>query len=214
MSREIHPTVSELRAARETVKDALTSANVSFPLETDVSVELGWDGSDFVTREVDGAAGYADYPDTIEISFNTHAEEWQASLASTAAHEHAHLWCFEQRGREADRKWEYVLEEAFTQHVAARLVPEYDSPWWTRHGEPVLAEYWPAVRDDEFDAENEDGGPLFIDPEPGGYPHGYGYSLAYRLGEELLNEESYGLQEFVAVDREELVAVGDRLFGE
>ncbi|WP_267641352.1 DUF2268 domain-containing putative Zn-dependent protease [Haloarchaeobius amylolyticus] len=213
MSREIHPTVSELRAARETVQSALTSANVSFPLDTGVSVELGWDGSDFVTSQVDGAAGYADYPDTIEISFNSHPDEWQASLASTATHEHAHLWFFEQRGGEADRKWEYVLEEAFTQHVAADLVPEYDSPWWTRHADTVLADYWPVARDEAFTAPSEEGGPLFIDPEPGGYPHGYGYSLAYRLGEELLAEEGYDLRELVEVDREELVAVGDRLFG-
>lgn len=212
MPHDIRPTPEEFDAARATVTDALDHAGEAFPLEREIDVELRWDGSAFVTEQVDGAAGFADYPATIELRFDTSPDGWRDSLASSAVHEHAHCWFFDRRGRESDRKWEYVLEEAFTQTVAESLVPKYESPWWTRHDDATLAEWWPTVRDEEFDAPSEDAGPVFIDPGDGGYPHGLGYSLSYRLGTELRAEREF--DEFVGVSRDELVSVGDRLFVE
>jgi uncharacterized protein YjaZ len=129
---------------------------------------------------------------------------------STTVHEYAHVWGYEHRGRESRKKWEYILEEAFTQHTAKQLVPEYQSPWWTKHGTQTVAAYWEQVKEDELDQDSEEAGPLFINPDDEGYPHGLGYSLSFQLGQELLGEHE--LSDVPTVCKSELVRAGDNLY--
>lgn len=210
MGHEIRPTPAAFETAHAIVDDAMETADEAFPLATDATVSIEWGHEDWIVEAVDGASGYTDYPDRIEIRFDTAATGWRASLRSTAVHEFAHVWAVERRGREPVTKWEYVLEEAFTQHVAKRLVPGYESPWWTKRDERTVAEYWERIRETELDAESEEAGPLFLDESEGGYPNGLGYSLAFQVGRVLLDD--HDLTSFPTLDRDAVVAVGARLY--
>lgn len=211
MSHDIAPTTAEFETARGIVGSALATAADSFPMDRDVTVELGWDGHEFVVESLDGAMGFTSPPNRVELGFNTGASEWQNSLASTTVHEYAHVYGYERRGGESETKWQYVLEEAFTQHVARRLVPEYESPWWTGFDREAVAEHWDAVRE-EFDDPNEDGERLYVDASTDGYPLGFGYSLSYQVGEVLLRDHE--LTELPTLDRDALVDAGEELYRE
>lgn len=210
MEYRISPTSEEFREAREIIENSLTVAESTFSLERDVVIEMGWGGDDYIVELMDGASGFASYPNKIEIEFNTASEDWRASLKSATVHEYAHIWGYERRGRESSKKWEYVLEEAFTQHTAKRLVPEYRSPWWTKHSTQNVAAYWEQIKDDELDQDSEEAGPVFINLDDDGYPLGLGYSLSFQLGQELLGE--HDLRDLLDIDKSELVRVGDRLY--
>ncbi|GGL70272.1 DUF2268 domain-containing putative Zn-dependent protease [Halocalculus aciditolerans] len=210
MADRLSPTTAEFREARGIIERSLAAAEARFPTETDVVVEIGWAGDDDIVDILDGAYGFASYPNRIEIEFNTAAPNWQASLKSTTAHEYAHVWGFERRGRESETKWEYVVEEAVTQHAAKQLVPEYQSPWWTRYNPETVAEYWDRIRAEELDRDSEDGGTLYVEPKDSGYPFGLGYSLSFQLGRTLLEE--HDLPYLLDIDKSALVAAGDRLY--
>lgn len=209
---DISPSVEEFSEARELIEESLRTAAAAIPIETELRVEIGWNGEEYVVEEMDGALGVASYPDRVELEFNTNAEDWRPSLKSSTVHEYGHIYVYETRERESEQKWEYILEEAFTQHFADRLVPEYRSPWWHKHSRREVGRYWERIRDTEMTEESEEAGPVFIDPTDGGYPHGLGYSMSYQLGEELLAE--YDLRDFPAVSRAEVVRVGNRLYGD
>lgn len=206
----ILPTIETFREAREIVDNSLSIADDAFPIERDVIVEVGWGGDEFIIESLDGASGFASYPNRVELKFNTGAENWRESLKSSTVHEYAHVWGYEKRGQESQKKWEYILEEAFTQHIAKDLVPEYQSPWWTKHSTQKVAAYWDQIKEAEFDEASEEAGPLFINTEDEGYPLGLGYSLSYQLGQELLAE--HDLYDFPALSKEELVKAGDQLY--
>jgi len=210
MGHRISPTTGEFETAREIVATSLDDAEATLPLDRDVVVELGWDGDEHVPELLDGASGFASYPNRIELGFNTAAENWRGSLRSATVHEYAHIWGYEQRGRESDTKWEYVLEEAFTQHTASALVPEYRSPWWTRHDRRTVAAHWGQIKEEELHRDSEEAGPVFIDPDDGGYPLGLGYSLSFQIGRELL--EDHELRDLPTLEKPAVVGAGDRLY--
>lgn len=202
--------MGEFREAREIVENSLTRAEEEFPLERDVVIDIGWEGDDFFVEAMDGVSGFASHPNRIELGFNTAAEGWKEALKSTAVHEYAHVWGYERRGRESRKKWEYIIEEAFTQHMAKQLVPEYRSPWWTKHSIQNVATYWEPIKKDELDRDSEEAGPIYINLDKGGYPLGLGYSLSFQLGQELLAE--HDLNDFPTLSKPELVRVGDHLY--
>lgn len=209
MAARIVPTVEDFRQARALVVDALTEAETAFPTEREAVVELSWGGDASVVDALDGASGFTSYPNRIELAFNTETDSWRDSLRSTATHEYAHVWGYDRRGRESETKWEYVIEEAFTQHIAARLVPEYESPWWTRFTRREVADYWDRITD-ELDDPSEDGERLYVSPGGEGYPLGLGYSLSYQIGERLL--ERHDLRSFPALDKTALLRAGEELY--
>ena len=102
------------------------------------------------------------------------------------------------------------LEEAFTQHIARELVPEYRSPWWTKHSKETVSRYWEQIANTELKKPSEEAGPIFINTQDGGYPLGLGYALSYQLGQELLTE--YELQEYPSLSKKKIVKVGNRLY--
>jgi uncharacterized protein YjaZ len=210
MMHSISPTIEEFREAREIVESSLSIVEKAFPIERDVIVGIGWDRDDFTEESLDGASGFASYPNRIELTFNTAAENWRESLKSSTVHEYAHVWGYEKRGQESQKKWEYILEEAFTQHIAKDLVPEYQSPWWTKHNTQEIATYWDHIKEDEFLEPSEEAGPIFISTEDERYPLGLGYSLSYQLGQELLTE--HDLHDFPALHKEALVRAGNQLY--
>ncbi|WP_336037780.1 DUF2268 domain-containing putative Zn-dependent protease [Halobacterium yunchengense] len=210
MAQKISPTAEEFREAQEIIENSLTKAEAEFSLERDVIIEIGLGGHDDIVEMFDGVYGFASYPNEIELKFNTAAENWRQSLKSTTVHEYAHVWGFEQRGRESSKKWEYILEEAFTQHTAKQFAPEYQSQWWTEHGTQTVAAYWEQVKENELDQDSEDAGPLFINSDDEGYSLGLGYSLSFQIGQELLGEHK--LSDLLTLSKSELVRAGDNLY--
>lgn len=213
MSYTINPDPSEMSKARKVVDEALSAAENQLPMEQEAVVALGWTEKEFTIKEMNGASGYALYPNILDIDFNSNAENWKSSLEATTFHEYAHIWDYEQRGRKWDARWEYVLGEALTQKFAEQNA-EYESPWRTKHGKEVISGYWPKIRDEELDKEYQaDGGndPLFINAGDAEYPNWLGYSLSYQLGNKLL-QQGYELQEFPEIEKEELIKAGDELY--
>lgn len=210
MTAHISPTVEDFEEVRAIVSTGIKDAAKAYPMERSPTVELGWGGEEFIVTSLDGASGFTSYPNRIEIEFNTTASQWRESLRSTTVHEYAHVFGYDHRQRESETKWEYILEEAFTQHVAEQLVPEYQSPWWTKYNPETVAKYWGDIVVDELEDPSEDGGPLYIDPQEEQYPLGLGYSLSYQLGEELLTDIE--LPALLTLDRELLVRAGDELY--
>lgn len=213
MSHTIRPTVPEYREARGLVAEALDRAAAAFPMETDPVVEMRWTEDEFVMAELDGAKGYAEAPDVVEIEFNTAAPAWRDSIRSTAVHEYVHVWDVEQRGGTWEARWEYVLGEALAQIAAEEFSLEYESPWPRKHGVEAVAEYWPRIEAAELDRrmeEIEGYDPVFIDDGGGRYPMGLGYSMSYQIGEELLGE--HDLESFPHLDRAAVVRAGKRLY--
>lgn len=214
MSHQIKPSTEELEEAKEIVDTALTEAEEEMPMEQEVVVELGWTESDFTIEEMDGSSGFAKYPNIIDLDFNTSADKWRESLRASTFHEYAHTWDYEQRGQQWDTRWQYILGEALTQHFAEQNA-EYESPWRTKVSREEMAEYWPQIRDEELDHEYQnDGGndPLFINKGGGEYPNWLGYSLAWQIGEQLLQE--YSLEDFPELQKQELVEAGNELYTE
>lgn len=209
MNHQISPTTAEFEAARGVVELALATAADAFPMDRDVAAELGWGGDEFVVVSLDGAMGFTSPPNRVELEFNTAAPAWRDALASTTVHEYAHVWTYDRRGGESEDMWEYVLEEAFTQHVAKRLVPEYESPWWTGFDRESVAEHWDDVRE-ELGDPSQDGDRLYVDAGADGYPLGLGYSLSFQVGERLLCE--HDLTDVPTLDRDALVDAGEALY--
>ena len=214
MSHQINPSTGELEEAKEIVDTALSEAEEELPMEQEVVVELGWTESDFVVEEMDGSKGYARYPNVLEIDFNSSADKWKKAIRATAFHEYAHAWDYEQRGQQWEKRWQYILGEALTQHFTEQNA-EYHEPWRTKHSRETVAEYWPQLRDEEIDKDMENvsvngSDPVFINKGDGEYPNWLGYSLAWQIGEQLLQD--YSLEDFPELDKQDVVEAGDTLY--
>jgi uncharacterized protein YjaZ len=214
MPHEVRPTKEELQEAKKIVKQALIESEEKLRIETKVKVALGWSRKDFVLEEMGGASGYAKYPNIVGLDFNTNAENWRESLRASAFHEYAHVWDYEQRGRRWEKRWQYIIGEALTQHFAEQNA-EYESPWRTEHSEEKVAGFWTELRDREIDKNMEEVAPnakdpVFINQGVGKYPNWLGYSLAYQIGKKLLEEHS--LEDFPELEKTDLTKAGNQLY--
>nr|EGQ39661.1 MAG: putative Zn-dependent protease, DUF2268 [Candidatus Nanosalinarum sp. J07AB56] len=213
MPHNIKPSTEELEEAKEIVDTALTEAEEQLSMEQELIVELGWTESDFTIEEMHGARGLSKYPNTVSLDFNTSAQNWSDSLRATAFHEYAHTWDYEQRGQLWDKRWQYILGEALTQHFANQNA-EYESPQRTKHSRDEVSEYWAHIRDEKLDQEHSQSqfDPIFINKGEGKYPNWLGYSLAWQIGEQLLQQ--YSLEEFPALEKEDIVEAGNEIYTE
>jgi len=107
--------------------------------------------------------------------------------------------------------WMYILSEGLTQNITSELVPEITKPWRTKHSKDEIAKHWDKIREEELERNYEYPDPLFIDKSDGGYPNWLGYSMAYLIGKQLL-EEGYELEEFPELCREDVLEAGNKLF--
>jgi len=213
MSHQIKPSTEELEEAKEIIDVALSEAEEKLLMEQEVVVELGWTESDFTIEQMNGASGLAKYPNSVSLDFNTSADNWRESLRTTAFHEYAHTWDYEQRGQIWEKRWQYILGEALAQHFADQNT-EYESPWRTKHSRDEVADYWQQIRDEELDQEHSENqyDPIFINRGEGEYPNWLGYSLAWQIGEQLLQEHS--LQDFPELNKQDLIEAGNEIYTE
>nr|EGQ40438.1 MAG: putative Zn-dependent protease, DUF2268 [Candidatus Nanosalinarum sp. J07AB56] len=214
MKDEIHPTPAELQEARRHAKKALRKSRERLQKDEPVKLCLGWTEDEFVLENMDGVTGHAFSSDIIKVRFNARPDMWVPSLKTSTAHEFAHAWHYEQKGRSTETMWEHVLDEAITQNFAEQVYPEYETSWRKSHPAETVAKFWPQVKKKELDRRTDDinwPSLLYIDlSDDGDYPNWLGYSMSYLLGKELLKDRN--LEEMPDVSRQELVDAGDRLF--
>lgn len=165
---------------------------------------------------MDGTHGRAYSASFFEINFNTSADEWKKAIKTTAAHEYAHTWYYENRFNSEGRNnkiWQYVIDEALTQNFAEKLFSDYTPSHRIKHGKEEIAKYWPEIRDNELERDSEEVSwpyTLYINKGDEGFPNWLGYSMSYLLGQELLKNHDF--KEFPDITKKQLIKAGNNLF--
>ncbi len=203
----IRPEEHELRKARRTVEGSLEACKAVREKEN-LTVALGWTEEGFVKEEMWGVHGYTTSKDRMEIQFNSEVERWKEALEATVAHEFAHTIFFETVPyEETTFNWQYILFEAHSQNFAEKIFPDIETPWREYIEAEELETFWPEVKEiisDEIEQDSE----LMYGGE--NFPQWLGYSLAYRIGQELLKDHE--LEELPELKRSDVVEAGDELF--
>lgn len=208
MSHSIKPQSHELEEAKRTVEQALQAAKAVAEKDENLEVELGWTGDEYTIEKLGGVSGFTHSPTRIELNFNTKPGDWKEFMKAATAHEYAHTLFFEEHGEDIVFNWQDVLFEAHSQHFAEKVFPNIEVPWREKHTEKELAENWESLKE----VLNKE-----IDPDrslmygKNGFPEWIGYSLAYRIGEKLL--ETNELESLPELKRSDVLEAGDELFG-
>ncbi|MFB6291896.1 MAG: DUF2268 domain-containing putative Zn-dependent protease [Candidatus Nanohaloarchaea archaeon] len=209
MNYTIKPEEHELREARQAVEQALEKARHALEVSADVDYYLAWDGRPYTREKMGGVSGRTAALDVVTLAFNSEADGWKKNIRRTAVHEYGHLFFYDARGEMSDFMWQFVLEEALAQHLAEKLFPEGYAPWNERYSVDKIQQHWddikPIIEDEEIDYDH----PLFLGG--GDFPEWIGYSVAYLIGEKLL--ENHELEDLPDLTRSDVLEAGDRLFG-
>jgi len=210
------PKTEELEEAKEVVRRGVKKVEDFFPKKTDVKIGFGWTERDFIKKNMNGASGLTLSAEYFEIDFNSNVENWKTSILGTSVHEYAHTYFYEAKAMDAEDSmpmWMYILSEALTLNTTEKLVPESPEPWRTEHSKEDITEYWKQIKEEELERPYEYPDPLFIDKSEDGYPNWLGYSLAYLIGKQLL-EEGHKLEEFPDLSEKDVINTGDKLFND
>ncbi|MFB6204147.1 MAG: DUF2268 domain-containing putative Zn-dependent protease, partial [Candidatus Nanohaloarchaea archaeon] len=203
MSHAIRPDSNELEEARRIADNALKTCEAVKPKENNVKLGLGWTENSFVLENLNGVHGYTHSEDYIQIEFNSGIDGWRDALKTQVSHEYAHSVFFESR-EEIAFNWQYILFEAHSQHFAEQI---YDgkAPWRTYFSQEELAGRWSELRPKMSSGIEEE--PVFRSKE---YHEWLGYSLAYAIGEKLL--EQHELEKLPGLKRSDVIEAGDEIF--
>ncbi len=186
-----------------------------YPMDKDVTIAIGEATEPFIKDEMDGATG-GNFGMTSIVCYSPEVDGWADELGTATAHEYAHGSYIEQareigQGDGVYRKWQQVLLEAHGMHITDRIT-DSDPPWrgavdedyMTRRKEDIHEELnEPAVWTDT----DEDGLPFF--GGGGDWQRWTGYSLAWRLGDHLLEDKE--LSDLPAMTYEETCDAVDDL---
>lgn len=209
---QLKPESEELKEAKEITQEGIDRASEILPKDEEVKVGFGWSEESFVLENMSGVSGKAFGSDYFYLFFNTSVENWKTSMLASSVHEYGHTWFYERIENDyAQALWKYILDEALTQNLAEKLVPEFESPWRKEHSREEISEYWPQIKQNLVREVNHPD-PLYIDQSEDGYPNWLGYSLSYLVGQKLLEE--HDLEDFSELEKEDVVRIGNQLFGE
>lgn len=204
----IKPEKHELREARRIVSEAIEASKAVQEKQTDLKISLGWIEDSFTVENLKGVHGFTHSPEIIELNFNT-SSDWKQGLKAFTPHEYAHAIFFEENSMTSEDvqfNWQHVLMEAHAQHFSERVYPDIDAAWRENLSKEELADRWPELREKMSSELIEE---AIIDSE--NYGLFFGYTLAYRIGEKLL--ENHELEELSQLKRSDVVEAGDELFG-
>lgn len=209
------PETEDLDKAKEIAREGFKKAKEFFPKEKEVKVGFGWTERESIKENMNGASGLSFSSEYFEIDFNSEVEGWKNSVLGTSIHEYAHTYFYEARDMDSQDEmpmWLYILSEALTQNTTKKLAPEASEPWRTKHSKEDIAEYWNKIKKEELERIYQYPYPLFIDKSEEEYPNWLGYSLAYQIGQQLI-EEGYNLEDFPELEKEQVIEAGNKLFG-
>ena len=208
------PKSEELKEAQEIAENGIELALEELPKEDAVEVGYGWTEDDFTKEQMNGARGLCWNSTYFELEFNTEINGWKKALVGSSVHEFAHAYFAEQKDidEHSDKPiWMYILEEALTQNITEKIVPEAPEPWRYEHSINEISDYWREIKEEELDRQYEYPDKLFVDREGESYPNWLGYSLSYQIGQKLM-EEDYELSEFPHLEKDDVINAGDELF--
>jgi hypothetical protein len=210
---ENRPTVEELETAQSLAEEGVDLALEELSKDEEVRIGYGWTEDDFTKEYMNGVRGLGWNSGYFEIEFNAEIEGWKKAVIGTAVHEFAHAYFSEQKGLDENSDkpiWMYILEEALTQNITEKLVPESPEPWRYEHSIEEISNYWNQIKEDELDRQYTFPNPLYIDRDDEKYPNWLGYSLSYQIGLKLL--ENNELEGFTQVTKQDLIEAGDEIF--
>lgn len=207
MSHSIKPQSHELEEAERAVEEAIRASKAVADNGKNLEVELGWTGDIYVVEKLGGVKGLTHSPKRIELRFNTEAENWKETLKAATANEYAHTIFFEEHGEDIVFNWQEVLFEAHSQHFSEKVFPDIEASWRKKYSEKDLSENWELLKEvlnEEIDLQRS------LIYGRGSLPDLIGYSLAYRIGEHLL--ENHELEELISLRRSDVLEAGEELF--
>lgn len=206
----IQPTRTELKEANEIVEQAIKKASTTLEIKTNPKIALGYTHDNFTIDTLGGVSGETFNDEKIDINFNSEPHSWKDNLRRTSAHEYAHTQFFQTNPRRRnDPLWKVILGEAQSTNLAEKCFPEAKPPTIKAADNKQLEKYWPQVRDrmsEEMGWNNEI---LFSDFYNYDLPMYYGYSLAFQIGQKLL--EKHKLKDFPDLKEEDVIEAGDKI---
>jgi uncharacterized protein YjaZ len=177
------------------VHSTLEETMESYPTDEDVTIVIGETDEPFIEEEMGGATG-GNFGSTSIVCYSPEADGWADELETATAHEYAHGTYIEQardhgQGDDTYRKWQQVLLEAHGMHIADRMT-DSDPPWRDAVDDTYLTERKEDIHEEMeqpavWTDEDEEGMPFF--GGGGDWQRWTGYTLAWRLGEQLLEED-------------------------
>lgn len=210
---KINPTITQLKEAQEIVEKAIENTSRAFGVETDPKIALGYTHDNFTIDTLGGVSGETFNQRKIDITFNSEPTTWKDNLRRTLAHEYAHTQFFQKHPRQRDDPlWKVILGEAQSTNLAEKCYPKAEPPTIKAVNNEKLKEYWPNVRErmsDEMGWNNEI---FFSDFYNYDIPMYYGYSLAFQIGQKLL--EKHKLEDFPELGKDDVIEAGNKLFGD
>ncbi|MFC7154681.1 hypothetical protein ACFQPA_04325 [Halomarina halobia] len=145
MSYDLRPTERELSEARALATVALDACEREYPIESPLSIAIGWTDDAGVAEEFGGVSGTTYPGGEVELAFNAGVEGWADRLGPEAARLYGEAWYRERVERVAFR-WQRLLAFAAGDRLAARAVPDAPRPW--RGDDPdALDARWTALRE-------------------------------------------------------------------
>lgn len=208
---EHRPSKSELEEAKEITREAIEKASNKLDFNTNPDVALGYTYKPIIVDKLGGASGETFNDAKIDIRFNTMPENWRANLKRTTAHEYAHTQFFDENPlKHSDTLWKVILGEAHSTNLAEKCFPEARPATIKSVDKKDLGDYWPEVKErisEELGWNNEI---FFSDFYNHDIPMYYGYSLAFHIGQKLL--ENHKLRKFPELEKEDVIESGDQMF--
>lgn len=209
---QLKPEAEELEEAKSIAQEGVNLASERLPKNKEVKIGFGWTEDPFTLENMSGVAGKSFGSDYFVLSFNTDPNKWKNSLLAQSVHEYGHTWFYEKIENDyAKILWRYILDEALTQNLAEKLVPEFESPWRKQHSAKEISKHWPEIKQNlEREVNHPDS--LYINQSEEGYPNWLGYSLSYLIGQKLLEEQK--LEDFSNLEKKHVIKAGNKLFSE
>lgn len=212
------PSRDRIPEAVDRVYTVLEEAVDDHPVERHIDVVVGETDEPFIRDTMGGATGGA-FEDAFILCYAPETSGWEDELETATAHEYAHIRYIEQaqehgQGDGTYRKWQQLLLEAHGMHVADEMT-DSDPPW----RDAVPDSY---LQDREEDIQEElsretcwgdseaDGMPFF--GGGGDWERWTGYTLAWRLGEQL--SEDREIDDLPAMTYDETVDAVDELLSD
>lgn len=176
------------------VQETLEETMDAYPMDEEVTVVIGETSEPFIEEEMGGATG-GNFGPTSILAYSPDADGWADELETATAHEYAHGTYIEQarevgQGGGTYRKWQQVLLEAHGMHIADEMT-ESDPPWRDAVDDDYLIDRQEDIYDEleqpaVWTDDDDEGMPFF--GGGGDWKRWTGYTLAWRLGEQLLKE--------------------------
>ena len=179
-------------------------------VDFDSTVQITWNSSRFVNENMGGAHGKTLRPDLIEFKLNTRVEKWKKFLKSQYIHEYSHTIFTKRVGFEYETNivnWRHILLEAHGQLFSEKVFPDFKAEWRTKHSKEEISENWNKYRDlmgEKIKSHS------ILNYEF--YPPWLGYSLAYHIGNQLLNNGN-SLKNLPELGKSDVINAGNEVFG-